>query len=373
MVAPVIGPITTSVGQTGSSNSYSDLKEAYRQARPYTLVLPYRRHTGKVIRKVGSPPYDSKRFADRAVIDNWYPPIWNHLGNSSYDKLKSKTSSRASMSTTLAEGSQSISMIANRLGQLTKTARQIRKLDFAGASKTLNLAVTPKGVSGKKAFSGNWLEYYFGWAPLVGDIGSAIDVLQSPIDKQIVRAQASMAFPYSDLQPPQEVSRPTVLNDWVYTKFYERLYYDQLVLAQGMKVSVTNPNLWLANQMGFVNPATVAWELVPFSFVVDWFVNVEQFLSSGTDWLGLTVSDPWTVRHAKLSYHYFSMTTYKWWVNGSTTYSTTLNVLATKAQHTARNTGLTSPVLTVKPARLWGWQRCLTAASLFVQVLMPGR
>ena len=52
---------------------------------------------------------------------------------------------------------------------------------------------------------------------------------------------------------------------------------------------VTNQNAYLANRVGMINPATVAWELVPFSFAIDWFLPVTSFLDSYTDQVGWSV------------------------------------------------------------------------------------
>jgi len=54
---------------------------------------------------------------------------------------------------------------------------------------------------------------------------------------------------------------------------------------------VDNPNLWLANRLGLINPATVIWDLIPWSFVVNMFVNVNQMVSSVTDEVGLNISN----------------------------------------------------------------------------------
>lgn len=67
-------------------------------------------------------------------------------------------------------------------------------------------------------------------------------------------------------------------------------------------VYIDNPNLALANQLGFVNPATVAWELVPFSFLVDWFVPVGRFLSTWTDFAGYQFLEPTTTRYVTTTY-----------------------------------------------------------------------
>jgi hypothetical protein len=56
-------------------------------------------------------------------------------------------------------------------------------------------------------------------------------------------------------------------------------------------VDIANPNLWLANRMGVINPAVVAWDLVPWSFVVNMFVNVNAVLGSFTDLVGLNLTN----------------------------------------------------------------------------------
>lgn len=71
-------------------------------------------------------------------------------------------------------------------------------------------------------------------------------------------------------------------------------------------VRVTNPNLWLANRLGVINPARVAWDIVPWSWVVGMFVNVNQMVSSVTDQVGLSVSDKSTTRSRYTVYDRFS-------------------------------------------------------------------
>jgi len=43
--------------------------------------------------------------------------------------------------------------------------------------------------------------------------------------------------------------------------------------------------------MGLINPAEVAWELTPWSFVVDWFIPVGNFLEALTARAGVTFID----------------------------------------------------------------------------------
>jgi hypothetical protein len=58
---------------------------------------------------------------------------------------------------------------------------------------------------------------------------------------------------------------------------------------------LSSPHLSELQQIGLTNPALVVWELIPFSFVFDWFVSVGDWLT------GLTALQGVTVRRAMLS------------------------------------------------------------------------
>jgi hypothetical protein len=45
------------------------------------------------------------------------------------------------------------------------------------------------------------------------------------------------------------------------------------------------------SQSGFTNPVSLAWELLPFSFVVDWFLPIGPYLESLDSWGGLILLD----------------------------------------------------------------------------------
>lgn len=374
MVAPITGPYQQEIGGTGPDNqTFYSFQKGYKQARPYTLPLPYNRHVGQVQSRVGSPPSGARRFGTQDTI-NYYDFV--NLQNLSYDKLRENTYDSAQMLVNLLEGRQALSMIVNRAGQLVRFGNRLRKLDFVGATRELRLATVPKGVSTKKSFASNWLEYYFGWVPLIGDIHSAVDILQSPLKDQFVSAvKTAKSGTYYDLQQPYEMSRPTAFNDWSYIRFYERVSYPLALVRQGHQVAVSNPNLFLANQLGLVNPATVIWELIPFSFVVDWFINVEQFLSSGTDFIGLTCNNAYHTKKLTVIYEYQLEVTYRWWISGTYWpndqywYSTQRDALVNKGTHTVRSQGLANPTLSVRPLYLPSWKRALTATSLLVQQL----
>ena len=56
----------------------------------------------------------------------------------------------------------------------------------------------------------------------------------------------------------------------------------------GAMVRITNPNAWLAERAGSLNIMAVAWDLVPWSFVINMFANTGQLVNSITDFAGLS-------------------------------------------------------------------------------------
>jgi len=179
----------------------------------------------------------------------------------------------------LAERKQSSNMIKSRSLQLLKFSLQILRRDFGGAAKTLGVK-KPKSLRSFGAdLSGIWLEYSYGWKPLIADIGDAVQILQKPAPAEhcVGRATVRESVTTFKANPP----------NW-HTLSYDRVYHAEVAAD----VYVSNQTVWMANQLGFTNPLSVAWEVVPFSFVVDWFIPVGKFLQSLNDYAGLGFLNP---------------------------------------------------------------------------------
>lgn len=209
------------------------------------------------------------------------------LMNKAYDRMVNRVQGeRAQLGTALAEYKSATDMIVNRAGQLTRAYRNLRRGRFDLMLGDLHIRkALPKHHGMKwnrpKDASSLWLEYWFGWAPLISDIGTAIEILQDPpaTFEKMHRVRVKEKFQYSFRQSGRNAQN--MANGPI-----------QLSCLYQLTSRVDNPNINLANRLGFTNPATIAWELVPFSFLVDWFYPVGRFLSSGDDWLGITRINP---------------------------------------------------------------------------------
>ena len=116
-----------------------------------------------------------------------------------------------------------------------------------------------------RQLANRWLQYQYGWRPLMNDVfGSAealakILVLGKPIyvEKRI-RQQNSA------------VKRATLYTNYSYEKLWMKCRARYVIRSAGLKT---------LSETGVSNPLSLAWEVIPYSFVFDWFIPVGDYLS----------------------------------------------------------------------------------------------
>lgn len=342
MVAPVIGPIRLTTDQL----TWYLRRETYKQSRPYNLELPYTRVSGARVKATGNTTGDSpSNVAEQTMSMISSSALLNGARIRAYDKFKDSLSSRASMAENVAQVNQSVSTIAARCTQLLHFTNAVRRGRLGDAARILRTP-EPKVRHPIKESGNQWLEYHLGIAPLVQDVYNAIDILQNPLKNHKLRVRVTAGEGVT-------LSRTTSSQPWAVGLREEKLEW--LKVQYEAEVAVSNPNLYLANTLGVVNPAVFAWQMIPLSFVLDWFVNVEQFLGTATDLFGLTIQRSSTAFMYRSSY-YELWNTYGW-------------ELKFELFGMNRGPGITVPGLGLRPARALSWQRGLTAVALLVPAL----
>lgn len=215
------------------------------------------------------------------VIPGW---DWGPLEQQALAKFNGRLrKGSASMGVTLASWKQSRDMIVSRSNNLGN------HLDKAYRRLSSDKKMLGYLHKEKEPLANQILETEFGWRPLFQDFHAAMTtVCQDGIPDEWVRARARGLI--SVVAGPPQIFPVAPKGS--------RVWYGDACVTLSAKVAITNPNLWLLNRLGLINPATVIWDLIPWSFVVNMFLNVNAMISSVTNEVGLSVSSKSTTRRS---------------------------------------------------------------------------
>lgn len=183
-------------------------------------------------------------------------------------KLKGQ---KVNLGQAFAERAQTGRLVVDTLKRVTKVVRSAKNgtllLTLGRAAK--------KGFSESDAFDA-FLEYQYGWKPLLSDVHGAISALadrEKDRNDALVTVMAHVA--------DTETYMDTVGGFFENTTFYVDRSFKysykghirlDFVQSDGVPKST-------AAQLGLTNPLELAWELLPWSFVADWFIPVGSYLS----------------------------------------------------------------------------------------------
>lgn len=362
MANPVTGPFTSFPSEPFADN----YRYGFRQKMPIDRPLEYRFYryygTSSTVSWAGdavsySPPTKEANFNISSMPD--YAARRAACYNLAYERLRSQAYDHAGWAENFAQFGKSAQMVVGRLEQISQFSKAVSHRRFRDAARILRTPL-PSGVSNRKAVSQNFLEYEYGLKPLISDIQTSLEILTNDLSfNKRIRGRATERFVSNVRTGGGFGSNPT------YSYFQYDIIDGFLTITCRATLKVTNPNLYLANQLGLIDPA-LPWKLIPFSFIVDWFVNVEQVISSYTDWFGVTLLDPHYSEYRigkKLSY-YFQDASY------TSGYSEGFRTVRDKdSVEFDRVMGIPGPSLVVKPFRGFSVERGLQAAALILSVL----
>lgn len=258
------------------------------------------------------------------------------LYNKAYASFRKKLyQGNASLGVTLGSYRQSREMVVKRAQQISRQADHV--------AADIMLGLTPRKIASAH------LETIFGWIPLVQDIFSATyTVIQQSDRLEFVKSRATgyLSIPYQG---------PT-WGTWNNARGTD----GAVRVTLSARVRITNPNRWLLERAGLLNPLAVAWDLVPWSFVINMFVNTGQLVNSVTDFAGLTFdgglrTDAIDALNSAYIGYYPGDHTLCQWIEHS---------------KTQRATSFPSPRLTLKVPDA-NWELAAMATSLMVQKSLP--
>ncbi len=176
----------------------------------------------------------------------------------------------------LAEGHRALDMITNGATRIYQTIRRLKQGNLVGAIDVLVNASSNAALRGsrkpkwdllnnaRKDVAGNWLALQYGWMPILQDVRGAAEFLAHHLNfplQEVVRVRRRV--------PGNLTIKPA--GSYLAQKAYN-VAYGQI------KATLKEKNV--ASMVGLTDPLSVGWELLPYSFVVDWFIPIGSYLQA---------------------------------------------------------------------------------------------
>lgn len=187
----------------------------------------------------------------------------------------------ASLGVTAATMNQTAAMISSKAtGLAERTERMTDEIERARKRGRL--------VKRNTGLANAWLEYFYGWKPFIQDMHDSIQTVAT-LTPEAIWVSGRANAPVNQRHVIKGDPERTIV------------YIGHQTAVYSFRSEVTNPNAWMANRLGVVNPVAVAWDLIPWSFVVNMFVNVNSLIGSVSEDIGISNSGHSLTKTTRLS------------------------------------------------------------------------
>jgi len=257
---------------------------------------------------VGTPyeSFDVNYFASWGYgTDYWTEPP-AHLGapyNKALSRLieKAELDAEANLAQDLVQFNQTLRTLTSAFTKIRGAVRALKRGNLPRAQRFIFGGKKPRyrrggGLRSARSVAENWLELQYGWKPLLNDCDGAARSLAYYINNNadnLVRSISASATSRSETRSP-------LLDDRVHTVEIGELYqYTETHTRIGIRYRVGNATTLFLSQTGFTNPLNLAWEVLPYSFVVDWALPIGPYLEALHAWDGLVFLDGFEVNFTR--------------------------------------------------------------------------
>lgn len=191
----------------------------------------------------------------------------------------------------IGEGGQTVSMVTSAALRLAQAASQIKRGQFAAAFSTLSTEPSRRGnalvkslqaASPTNRLAHGWLAYQYGWKPIVSDVYGGIDAYhQKLMDGQVISRAVG--------KPIEGRGGSLGFNKSLSPDFLGKRNINLSAIPPRVRITgtVRDKRRRTLQELGLQNPGSLAWNLLPYSFVADWFLGIGDYLAGSTALLGM--------------------------------------------------------------------------------------
>lgn len=234
-----------------------------------------------------------------------------------YPGAVSKLQSRLSLAKTntavaMAEAKKTAALVTKTASRLYRAYSSLRKFQFGRFVDELGLSKVEVKVIERKfgrfnakrkekrrtstvsSFAAEtWLEYSYGWKPLLMDIYNHAEALaETCVEHQWVVREVKAK--HETIRKSYQAEIRSVSGHLK----HELTTVDTRKAAIEVRYSIPPGTVSAVRAFGLTNPLEVVWELVPFSFIVDWFIPIGDAIRGLTSTVGLTFHSGWVTTYA---------------------------------------------------------------------------
>lgn len=188
---------------------------------------------------------------------------------------------RVNLAQAFAEREQAVSLVRDTAKALFSAYSSLKRGDLAGAAESVGVYIKRRSRGARnhrrshakdqsKAIANGWIRIQYGLLPLISDVyGVAQHLADLEHEHQYIVVKQVTEREFSDQTVAQ--TYPGISKSVGTLKF---------TVKRQVTFRVTGGFIHNFSKLGLTNPATVAWELMPFSFVVDWFLPIGSAINA---------------------------------------------------------------------------------------------